>query len=150
MSSPQTVGFRSRLIAVEAPSRIQASVSPARFQPVTRRWHWPGWSQDSLDWAAASRISRISVLRSMTIGIKKAWEATTGQQRQQVGELMVKWNVKRSDAIRLARGEDLAVILTKYDRRQDGRVNYRTIGSRRGYRDVMSRRLPGSFGSAIK
>lgn len=84
----------------------------------------------------------------MTKGIKKAYEAMTNAQKQQVAQLMTKWNVKLSDAIRLFRGADLEVILLKYDRRPDGRVIYRTIGSRRGYRDVMARRLPGSFESA--
>jgi hypothetical protein len=86
----------------------------------------------------------------MTKGIKRAYEAMTDQQKQQVEQLMAKWSIRRSDAVRLLRGADLAVILLKYDRRPDGRVIYHTVGSRRGHRDVMSRRLPGSFESASR
>jgi len=84
----------------------------------------------------------------MTKGIKKAYTAMTDQQKQQVEQLAVKWNIRRSDAIRLARGADLAVILFKYERKPDGTVVHRTIGSRQGYRDAISRRLPGSFETA--
>ena len=99
---------------------------------------------------AVTQIWNIRHFATMTKGIKKTWKAVTVRQRRQVDELTVKWNIIRSDAIRLTRGGDLAVILLKYGRGLDGRAIYHTIGSRHGCHDVMSRRLPGSFGSAIK
>ena len=87
----------------------------------------------------------------MTKGIKKAYNAMTREQRQQVQRLMARWRIKLSDAVRLALGrESIEVILLKYDRTPDGRVIYRTLGSRRGSRDVLTRRLPGSFESGSR
>ena len=87
----------------------------------------------------------------MTKGIKRAYDAMTDQQKQEVERLMVKWSIKRSDAIRLAlRRESVDAILLKYDRRPDGRVIHRTTGIRRGSRDALTRRLPGSFGSSTR
>lgn len=89
--------------------------------------------------------------KAMTKGIKRAYDAMTDLQKLQVKQLMGKWSIKRSDAIRLVLGrESIDVILLRYDRRTDGRVIYRTVGSRRGSHDALSRRLPGSFESASK
>jgi hypothetical protein len=87
----------------------------------------------------------------MKKGIKKAYDAMTDQQKQQVDQLMTKWNIKRSDAVKLALGRScIEVILFKYDRRPDGRAIYHTLGSHRGSHDAFTRRLPGSFGSASR
>lgn len=87
----------------------------------------------------------------MTKGIKKAYDTMTDRQKQQVEQLMTKWSIKRSDAVRLALGrEPIDSILLKYDRRPDGRTIYRTLGSGRGSHDALTRRLPGSFENASK